>query len=154
MKTSSILLIPFLFILFSCTSSNPEAKSTRESDIQEDRKSDTIIEYCYRMEQPFENEEGKVEQLEMRLVFNADEVTGHYNWLPVYKDQRQGTIVGKLHDSIILAKYYFEQEGFRDTAEVNILLKKNGIIVSSKRKELGLDTTLPLVDCLETDDKN
>jgi hypothetical protein len=62
--------------------------------------------------------------------------------------------VGKLHDSIILAKYYFEQEGFRDTAEVNILLKKNGIIVSSKRKELGLDTTLPLVDCLETDDKN
>lgn len=151
MKTSVKILIPFLFILWSCSSSNPDAKSTIESDFRKDQKADTIIEYCYRMEQPFENQEGEADQLEMRLTINANEVTGHYNWLPVYKDQRQGTIAGKLHDSIILARYFFEQEGYKDTADIEIILKKNGIAVSSKRKELGLDATLPRVDCLETE---
>ncbi|MBV2246325.1 MAG: hypothetical protein KUL83_04120 [Lentimicrobium sp.] len=152
MKTRYMLpLIPFLFTLWSCTSSNPEAKSTLESNLTEDLKNDSIIEYCYRMEQPFENEEGRVDQLEMRLIIKADEVTGHYNWLPVYKDHRQGTIVGTLHDSIILANYYFEQEGIRDTAGMKIVLKKNGIAVSSDRKELGLDATLPLVECKDTE---
>lgn len=34
---------------------------------------------------------------------------------------------------------------------MKIVLKKNGIAVSSDRKELGLDATLPLVECKDTE---
>ncbi|GAB1403809.1 hypothetical protein DSECCO2_509410 [anaerobic digester metagenome] len=142
-----IVLMLSAVLGFSCTTSNPEAKSTTEIDLQEKTGMDSITEYCYRMEQPFENEKGKVDQLEMRLVIDNDKVTGHYNWLPVYKDNRQGSITGILHDTIILGKYFFEQEGVKDTADIQILMRNNGIAISSDRKELGLDATLPLVDC-------
>lgn len=152
MKTIAIYFLPFIFLLSACNS-NPEAKATAEGEIQDDLKKDSLVEYCYRMEQPFKDEKGTVDYLEMRLVFNEDDVTGHYNWLPTYKDQRQGSIIGKLYDSIVLAKYYFEQEGISDTAALEILLKKNGIIVTSDRKELGLDASLPMVDCAEKPEK-
>ena len=74
-------------------------------------------------------------------------VTGSYNWLPAFKDQRKGNLKGTISGEIITAQYTFMQEGKEETASLEIYLSETEAVISGGAPELGLNATLPHVEC-------
>ena len=104
--------------------------------------------YCFKNEFSFEDEPNVKDVEELELTIVDDKVTGVYNWLPAYKDQRTGSIIGTIDKGQIICQYTFLQEGVKNNASIKIILENNKAIISSENKELGLDATITEIKCL------
>ena len=102
---------------------------------------------CYRNEVGYADGSGLADVQELTVQFEGDRASGSYDWLPAEKDQRRGRFDGTLAGETIQATYRFEQEGFDDTAQIQITLSDDQAVVSGGPDELGLATTLPRVTC-------
>lgn len=112
------------------------------------KKGDVIERHhCFRKETPFKDVPEKKDIEELQLTISGNKVTGTFNWLPALKDQRKGNVEGELNDSTITAKYMFSQEGARDTVAIRIVLMKERAVISGGDSALGLNSTLPKIDC-------
>lgn len=100
--------------------------------------------YCYR--NTFTNGD-TTDVEELRITIKDESVTGAYNWLPQFKDQRKGTFEGSVADHTISAKYTFNQEGQSQSEDITLIITDNDATVEGGAPELGLNRTLNKVDC-------
>lgn len=61
----------------------------------------------------------------IRIVLDADKITGDFLDMPYEKDSRKGTISGVKDGNFIKAKWSFIQEGMQDTLPVEFQIKEN-----------------------------
>lgn len=143
-KNVKIIFLIFLaFGILSCTNSNKQ--KTRENE--EIQKTEVNKTHCFRNEYNFADEPGVKDVQEIQLSINGDKVTGTYNWLPAYKDQRKGSLQGIIRNDTIICQYNFSQEGIEDSANLKIVLINKKAIISGGKVELGLNTTISEIDC-------
>jgi hypothetical protein len=81
-KTSSLETSPELVL------EKAIKKSELEKEIEIKRS------YCFRNETQLKENSGDVDILELKLDVIGNSVSGIYNWLPKFKDSREGTITG------------------------------------------------------------
>ena len=103
--------------------------------------------YCFRNETPFNDNPENIDILELKLDVIGSSVTGIYNWLPKFKDRREGTITGTIKENIIQGKYQFNQEGKEETIPIEILLNEDSVIISNDTKGLGIGATISRTNC-------
>jgi hypothetical protein len=144
-KNIKIIFLIFLgFGMLNCTDSKKEKPSeTDEIPINEEIQKT----HCFRNEYNFADEPGVKDVQEIQLTINGDKVTGIYNWLPAYKDQRKGSLKGIIRNDTIICQYNFSQEGKDDSANLKIVLINKKAIISGGKVELGLNATISEIDC-------
>lgn len=100
--------------------------------------------YCYRNI----TSNGDITDVEELLfTVNGRSVTGQYNWLPEFKDQRKGTFEGTANGNAINASYEFSQEGRTQTEDITIDVNETEAVIEGGAPELGLGRTISKVDC-------
>ncbi len=140
-------------LVISCSDSNtPDANDNKRVDeksvsIQETTDTGKENRYCYRNDYPFPNEPKYKDVLELNIQIVDNMVTGSYNWLPEFKDQRKGQIEGTIKDNRIKGKYVFMQEGVKDSAEITITLKDKFAVVEGNPLGLGLSSSVTKISC-------
>lgn len=109
---------------------------------------ESIQQTCYV---DFSGDPMKADTIELFLNMSSDnnKVTGEYNYLPYERDRRYGNIVGTIKDNVIEAKYTFEQEGEKDTVNLQIEIQDGKVIIKGEKKDegLGVDGKLKKIDC-------
>lgn len=119
----------------------PVKKSEAQKEIEFKRS------FCFRNETaPKENSEN-IDILELKLDIIGSSVTGIYNWLPKFKDKREGTITGIIAENIIQGKYQFTQEGKEETIPIEIQLKKDSVIIAEDDKGVGIGAVIDRTNC-------
>ena len=115
---------------------------------QEDTEEQPPLAQCYQTFIGNAQDSGTIE-LFLSMSDGSDKVTGEYNYLPHEKDRRYGTIQGVIKEGTIKAQYTFEQEGEKDTADLQIHLKDKVASIKGNKKDegLGLDAELQKIDC-------
>jgi len=103
--------------------------------------------HCYKNEYPFDDDSGAKDVMELNIIVQGDAVTGSYNWLPAYKDQRTGAFEGAIKQGVIEADYVFMQEGKEAEADIEIKLLETEAVVKSSAVELGLSSNIEKVKC-------
>ena len=139
-STNLSLGILLIISLISCQNRTGDQEAGNTKSVKEES-------LCFKNEYPFKDNSGQKDIEELRLQISGNKVSGSYNWLPAYKDQRKGTITGSIHDNIVQATYSFMQEGVTDSASLKITLTHNEAQISSDQQELGLAATLDKVEC-------
>lgn len=119
-------------------------KVTKKSELQ--KEIDKKRSFCFRNEYAFENS-NDLDILELKLDIVGNSVTGIYNWLPKFKDRREGTITGLIEENIIQGKYEFMQEGKTTIIPIKIQLNEDSVIISDDNKELGIGATIKRTNC-------
>lgn len=145
LKTSTTISIFVLIFLISCNKPGKEKTVAKLIDSTITEKPETT--FCFRNEYPFENEPNDKDIEELQYSVSGDIVSGTYNWIPMYKNQRTGSFKGILKDNIITALYSFYQEGIEDTVTIKIVLENNKAIVTGTSVELGLEVSIAKVKC-------
>jgi len=120
---------------------NSTKKSAAQKEIEIKRS------YCFRNETPFNDNPENIDILELKLDVIGSSVTGIYNWLPKFKDRREGTITGSIDENKIQGKYQFTQEGKEETIPIEILLNEDSVIISNDTKGLGIGATISRTNC-------
>ena len=149
-KNIKIIFLIFLaFGILNCTDSNKQKPSETGAILknEEIQKTEVNKTHCFRNEYNFADEPGVKDVQEIRLTINGDKVTGTYNWLPAYKDQRKGSFNGTIRNDTIICQYNFSQEGIDDSANLKIVLINKKAIISGGKVELGLNATISEIDC-------
>lgn len=126
------------------------AGSKRRAITHEDEDAEGEMErVCYEEVTPYKDGSKMKDVVELALNINYGNgiVTGEYNYLPAEKDQRRGDIEGSMWKGAISAKYTYEQEGQKDTANLRIHLKDKSAVIESQDKNLGLSTELKQTRC-------
>jgi uncharacterized protein YecT (DUF1311 family) len=115
---------------------------------QEDTQEQPPLTQCYQQFIGNTKESGTIE-LFLTVNEESDTVVGEYNYLPYEKDRRYGTIKGLIKKNTINAQYTFEQEGEKDTVDLQIELKNKVAVIKGNKKDegLGLDAKLQKIDC-------
>lgn len=103
--------------------------------------------HCYKNEYPFNDGSGAKDVMELNIIVQGDAVTGSYNWLPAFKDQRTGAFKGSTNNGVIKADYVFMQEGKEATADLEIKLHETEAVVKSSNVQLGLAANIEKVKC-------
>ncbi|MCM4156206.1 hypothetical protein DHD80_09340 [Gramella sp. AN32] len=86
--------------------------------------------------------------IEMNLEITNHLVEGNYNWLPMEKDRRLGTISAVLKDGIVNGTYISMQEGIADTSEIAFeLLDKQVKFITNPLSISPENNELPRSDC-------
>lgn len=145
----TIFLISLVFGTLSCTNSYKQKPSEtgaipKNEEIQKTEANKT---HCFRNEYNFTDEPSVKDVQEIQLTINGDKVTGTYNWLPAYKDQRKGSLKGIIRNDTIICQYNFSQEGSEDSVNLKIVLINKKAIISGGKVELGLNATISEIDC-------
>ena len=91
-------------------------KNPKKEEISSENVEVATEQLCFRNEYSFPDSTENIDVLNLDLQIKGDSVTGNYNWLPALKDQRNGPLVGTIHDKTINATYRYMQEGMEDTA--------------------------------------
>jgi hypothetical protein len=149
-KNIKIIFLIFLaFGILNCTNSNKQKPSEtgKIPQNEEIQKTEVNKTHCFRNEYNFAEEPGVKDVQEIQLTINGDKVTGAYNWLPAYKDQRKGSLKGIIRNDTIICQYNFSQEGIEDSANLKIVLINKKAIISGGKIELGLNATISEIDC-------
>jgi uncharacterized protein YecT (DUF1311 family) len=102
---------------------------------------------CYKNEYPFKDNPKDKDIVELNIVLSGNKVTGEYNYLPAFKDQRFGNIEGTIDNNTIKAKYTFEQEGQEDMAAISIKLNDKSAIIEGGDVALGLSDNIAKTNC-------
>lgn len=147
MKKLIVLLVALL--MFSCNDINKKQKGDEGLIDNQEKTAQTTLngKWCFKNEYVYEDNPSMKDELNLTLIFNGQDVTGNYDWLPQEKDQRKGTLKGKLKDQTITADYVFMQEGEKDTAQIKIVLHKDKAVISGGAPELGLKASLNKTEC-------
>lgn len=103
--------------------------------------------HCYMNEYPFEDQADAKDVMELTIIVQGKAVTGSYNWLPAFKDQRTGAFKGSINNGAIKANYMFMQEGKEATADLEIKLHETEAVVKSSDVQLGLAANIEKVEC-------
>ncbi len=150
---SLLLVASFLAVLMSCNKVNnvetlPEPvveRSLPKSQIE--KEVDIKKSYCFRNETPYNGNAEDIDILELKLDVIGNSVSGIYNWLPKFKDRREGTITGIIEDNMIIGKYEFTQEGKVASIPIEINLKEDSVIISEDTKGIGIGATIDRTNC-------
>ena len=103
--------------------------------------------YCFRNETPYKENAEDIDILELKLNVIGNSVSGIYNWLPKFKDHREGTITGVIEKNMINGKYEFIQEGKIATIPIQIQLKEDSVIIAEDTKGIGIGATIDRTNC-------
>lgn len=103
--------------------------------------------YCFRNETPYKENAEDIDILELKLDVIGSSVTGIYNWLPKFKDRREGTITGSIEKNIITGKYQFIQEGKEATVPIQIQLNDDSVVIAEDDKGLGIGVVISRTNC-------
>lgn len=103
--------------------------------------------YCFRNETQFKENSEDIDILELKLDVFGKSVTGIYNWLPKFKDRREGTITGLIDENIIKGKYQFTQEGKEQTIPIEIQLNEDSVIISEDKNGIGIGAKINRTNC-------
>tara|TARA_R100001369_G_scaffold20091_2_gene36843 strand:- start:26759 stop:27235 length:477 start_codon:yes stop_codon:yes gene_type:complete len=103
--------------------------------------------YCFRNETPYKENAEDIDILELKLDVIGSSVSGIYNWLPKFKDRREGVITGKITGNKIEGKYEFSQEGKVATIPIQIQLNEDSVIVSDDPNGIGIGATINRTNC-------
>ncbi len=120
-------------------SSVPKSQIEKEVDIKKS--------YCFRNETPFKENAEDIDILELKLDVIGNSVSGIYNWLPKFKDRREGTITGVIEDNKIKGKYLFMQEGKEQSVPIQIELNDSSVVVANDDQGLGIGAVINRTDC-------
>tara|TARA_R100000935_G_scaffold21829_1_gene40268 strand:+ start:433 stop:909 length:477 start_codon:yes stop_codon:yes gene_type:complete len=149
-----ILLIPcFIGVFISCNKETkvvalPEPVIERNVPKSEIKKEVEIKKsYCFRNETPYQENAEYIDILELKLEIIGSSVSGIYNWLPKFKDRREGVITGKIVGNKIEGKYEFSQEGKVETVPIEIQLNDDSVIVSNDTNGIGIGATIKRTNC-------
>ena len=151
----SLALLLTIFVSSCKDNGNPTGEQSNEEVVEEYNATKSTIQpaqgkLCFKKETSFkENPEDK-DVIELNLEFKDSLVSGVYNYIPAFKDQRKGNLKGTISEDIFTAEYTFMQEGKEDTASLEIYLSETEAVISGGAPELGLNATLPQSEC---DDK-
>ena len=105
---------------------------------------------CFRHEVPYQGTPDNPNDMdveELIVMVEGDRARGEYNWLPAYRGQRLGSFSGSFEDNLITATYDYEQEGQSSATAIVISLEEDQASVEGGPPELGLNRTLPQVEC-------
>ena len=142
-----------LALIFSC---NKEVKEevlpepVVESDVpksQVEKEVDIKKSFCFRNETPYNENAEDIDILELKLDVIGSSVSGIYNWLPKFKDRREGTITGVIEDNKIKGKYMFMQEGKEQSIPIQIELNDSSVVVAEDNQGLGIGAVINRTDC-------
>ncbi|WP_157480471.1 hypothetical protein [Gillisia sp. CAL575] len=120
-------------------------KTMKKSELE--KEIDIKRSYCFRNEIPFKDNSDDIDIIELKLDVIGKSVSGIYNWLPKFKDRREGTITGVIQDDIIKGKYNFTQEGKEETIPITITLNEDSVIVSDDKNGLGIGAVIKRTNC-------
>ncbi|TVZ28438.1 hypothetical protein JM83_3568 [Gillisia sp. Hel_I_86] len=120
-------------------------KTVKKSELE--KEIDIKRSYCFRNETRFKENSEDVDILELKLDVIGNSVSGIYNWLPKFKDRREGTITGLIEDDIIQGKYKFTQEGKTATVPIVIQLNEDSVIISEDANGIGIGGTINRTNC-------
>ncbi len=134
-KTASVDTLP------ETVMENTSKKSAAQKEIEIKRS------FCFRNETPFKENPVNIDILELKLDIIGSSVTGIYNWLPKFKDRREGTITGIIEDNKIQGKYLFTQEGKEETIPIEIQLNEDSVIISDDTKGVGIGAIINRTNC-------
>ncbi len=149
-KSFSIAVLGILigFAINGCKNSNREKDPQRLKSEKYNFNEKTKQSFCFRNEYLFKKNPRIKDIQELMLeIDDKSNVTGIYNWLPAEKDQREGTLKGKVENNIVEAKYTYIQEGIKDSTTISITLEKDKAIIEGGKRELGLGTSIKKIDC-------
>lgn len=141
MKTK-LHFIPLAMLLFCMA-----CKNTRNQETPSESDATVAETLCFQNEYPFPDGSENIDVLKLDLQIKGDSVTGHYNWLPALKDQRNGTLTGTIVAKTIKATYHYTQEGVAATAPITIVLEADKAIVTGDDPLSGLDTEVAKIPC-------
>ena len=98
-------------------------------------------ETCYRYE-------GTNDTISLKVVRNADAVTGTLDYNFKEKDDNRGTIKGNLKGDLLIADYTFTSEGVQSTRQVVFKLKDNFVVegYGDNTDSLAFNDSMKLVE--------
>lgn len=120
-------------------------KAIKKSELE--KEIDIKRSYCFRNEIPFKENSEDIDILELKLDVIGTSVSGIYNWLPKFKDRREGTITGLIEKNIIKGKYQFTQEGKEETIPIVIKLNDDSVIISDDKNGVGIGAVINRTNC-------
>jgi len=149
----TLIFVALSTLIMSCNKSAtvealPEPvleKTMKKSELE--KEIDIKRSYCFRNEIPFKDNSDDIDIIELKLDVIGKSVSGIYNWLPKFKDRREGTITGVIQDDIIKGKYNFTQEGKEETIPITIKLNEDSVIVSDDKNGLGIGAVIKRTNC-------
>lgn len=120
-------------------------KTLKKSELE--KEIDIKRSYCFRNETAFKDNPENIDILELKLDVIGNSVSGIYNWLPKFKDRREGTITGLIEKNIIKGKYHFTQEGKEETIPITIKLNEDSVIISDDKNGVGIGAVISRTNC-------
>ncbi len=120
-------------------------KAIKKSELE--KEIDIKRSYCFRNEIPSKDNSTDIDILELKLDIIGNSVSGIYNWLPKFKDRREGSITGLIENNIIKGKYQFTQEGKEQTIPIVIKLNEDSVIISDDNNGLGIGAVINRTNC-------
>tara|TARA_R100000935_G_C2835867_1_gene168049 strand:- start:1687 stop:2142 length:456 start_codon:yes stop_codon:yes gene_type:complete len=120
-------------------------KKINKSEIE--KEIDLKRTYCFRNEIPFKDNSTDIDILELKLDIIGSSVSGIYNWLPKFKDRREGYITGFIENDVINGRYQFTQEGKEQTIPIIIKLNENSVVISDDKKGVGIGAVINRTNC-------
>lgn len=148
-----LLIACFMAVSVSCnkeTKVEPLPEPVIENNVPKSQiKTEVEIKksYCFRNETPYKENAKDIDILELKLDVIGSSVSGIYNWLPKFKDRREGVITGKIIGNKIEGKYEFSQEGKVDTVPIEIQLNEDSVIVFDDPNGIGIGATINRTNC-------
>jgi hypothetical protein len=132
MKINLYLLLAVAFMA-SCAGGGSNSGSADTSGIKPSQKDsqlanaanapDVNMQYCFFYTEGTQNQD----TTKVSMLINGDKVNGEMNWLPKEKDAKKGLLTGTLNGNIIKAVWTFNQEGIKDTMNVEFQLRGNAL---------------------------
>lgn len=148
------MIIAFFALTMSCnknasveTLPGPVIDNDAVKKSQAEKEIDLKRTYCFRNEHQYKENSEDVDILELKLEVIGNSVTGIYNWLPKFKDRREGSITGLIENDIIKGKYQFTQEGKEESIPIEILLKEDSVIISEDTRGVGIGAVINRTNC-------
>ncbi len=149
----SLLFTVFIGFTLSCnktTSIDPLPEPVMEISVKKSEAQKEIElkrSFCFRNETVHKENPENIDILELKLDIIGSSVTGIYNWLPKFKDKREGFITGIIAENIIQGKYQFTQEGKEETIPIEIQLNQDSVIISEDDKGVGIGAVIDRTNC-------
>lgn len=121
-KTKNCFLLMPLFLLASCTNDQPGG-STPLGSVYE-KKPVVVLRPRHLC---FQKANGR-DTLKVQLTINGTLVSGRMDNMPYEKDARYGLLSGTISDDHIHARWTYEQEGIKDTLNLDLRLTDSALL--------------------------
>lgn len=147
------VLVLIINLISACKNADPSQENeeviTEVSKEIPDQKTEVLEKMCFKNEFPFKDDPSQKDVQQLTINLEGSRVWGTYQWLPAFKDKREGKFEGTLTDKTISANYRFIQEGKEDAAQITIVLTEDLAIVTGGSPEMGLEAKIEKISCME-----